>query len=281
MKWILPCLVLLVGLCGAVGGVEASRLLEPDDDPPLTNRVPPTLNEILDLPRGFEAGIPPGLEIRKDAMREAAISLGARSGLSRRTWEIRQDLARRAEELSRTFDFRHLLIALPSGLLLEPPVVGEAQDALRIANAGRTAAVADRVYNIGKPARIVSAPRTWQSYLERDWGDVKPPPILLLPKTQEERILFQKWVREGWQQGYDQADWILEADLNRLIRDFTGMVRYRKLLAQGIISEPFTIHEDRGVTGGGNEMRVGDRAVHITNPSALEPKVELWSPVDR
>ena len=45
------------------------------------------------------------------------------------------------------------------------------------------------------------------------------------------------------------------------------MIRYRKLLAQGIVSAPYALQIDRGVTGGGDEMRIGDRAVTITGPS--------------
>ena len=72
-----------------------------------------------------------------------------------------------------------------------------------------------------------------------------------------------------------------EAGLNQLTADYNGMVRYRMLLAQGKISQPYALHEDRGVTGGHNEMRVGDRALRITGPSQFLTGGELWKPADR
>jgi defect-in-organelle-trafficking protein DotC len=53
------------------------------------------------------------------------------------------------------------------------------------------------------------------------------------------------------------------------------------LLAQGMISEPYAMHEDRGVTGDNNQMRVGDSALRITGPSKFLTKAELWKPADR
>jgi defect-in-organelle-trafficking protein DotC len=66
-----------------------------------------------------------------------------------------------------------------------------------------------------------------------------------------------------------------------MVRDYTGMVRYRWLLSQSMISAPYALQEDRGVTGGGNEMRIGDRAVSITGQSVLRPGSEQWQPVPR
>jgi defect-in-organelle-trafficking protein DotC len=53
-------------------------------------------------------------------------------------------------------------------------------------------------------------------------------------------------------------------------------VRYRELLAQNMISPPYALADDRGVTGGGNEMRVGDRGVTITGQSSLISKSSNW-----
>lgn len=221
------------------------------------------------------------LEIRLQALREAALSLGARAGLSSRTWEIRQTLKTREAYMDRVFDFRQLLIKAPSGLLIEPPVVYESFDALNIEDEGQTAAVADRILNINKSAKIVTAPRNWRSYLERDWGKVQYPPAILYPKDESERIEWNRLVQKGWEEGRIQADEIFQSDLNRLTADFNGMVRYRMLLTQGMITPPFALEVDRGITGGGSEMRVGDRAVQITGPSQLQPDSQEWKPADR
>ncbi len=218
------------------------------------------------------------LNIRADAIKEAALSYGARGGLALRTFEIRNELIQREGYLDKIYDFRSLLIQAPSGLLIEPPIVSESIDALNIEGRGQEAAVADRILNININSRIVSAPRNWRGYLEREWGIVIEPPDLLRPRNKEERINWRKYVAEGWAQGIEQANSIFQEDLNRLTADFNGMIRYRKLLNQGMVSLPFALQTDRGVTGGGDEMRIGDRAVQITGLPELIPSSEQWQP---
>ena len=150
-----------------------------------------------------------------------------------------------------------------------------------IDSSGQNAAVADQVLNIGRNARIVSAPRTWRAYLERQWGDVSPPPDILRPENPLERDQWNAAVAEGWKAGVQQADDIFQTDLNKLVADYQGMIRYRTLLSQGMVSPPYALQTDRGVTGGGSEMRVGDRALTITAPPALKPQYNQWSPADR
>lgn len=220
-------------------------------------------------------------DIRKDSMKEAALSYGARGGLAWRTFLIREELETRTTYMDKVFDFRQLLIPAPSGLLIEPPVISEAVDAMVIEGGGLEAAVADRILNISRNARIVSTPRTWRAYLEREWGDVTPPPDILLPQNKKERENWARWVAQGWAEGVDQANEIFQTDLNQLTADYQGMVRYRMLLSQGMVSPPYALQVDRGVTGGGNEMRVGDRAVSITNLPALKAGTGAWQPASR
>ncbi len=220
-------------------------------------------------------------DIRIEAIKEAALSFGARGGLAKRTFQIREELNLRARYLNKVFDFSQLLIAAPSGFLIEPPIVSESMNSMLIDIDGQTAAVSDKIYNIIRNARIVSTPRTWHVYLEREWGEVMPPPDILVPKTDEEREVWVEHVRKGWNYGYEQANEIFKEDLARLESDFNGMIRYRMLLAQGMISPPYALQVDRGITGGGDEMRVGDRAVQITGVPELMTGAEQWKPASR
>ncbi|MEM6780551.1 MAG: type IV secretion system DotC family protein [Pseudomonadota bacterium] len=246
---------------------------------------PPSLRDLkyveptVKATKGEETGLP--FDIRHESMKEAALSYGARGGLAWRTWHIRQELETRASYMERVFDFRQLLIPAPSGLMIEPPIISESLNAMIIDNGGMEAAVSDRVLNISQNAKIVSAPRTWRAYLERSWGEVIQPPDILLPQDNEEREKWIRWIEQGWAEGVDQANEIFQTDLNQLTADFRGMVRYKQLLKQGMVSPPYALQVDRGVTGGGDEMRVGDRAVSITNLPALKPGFERWKPVNR
>lgn len=255
-----------------------------DTDDSANAPTPPTLYELETLPREnklIDGEEPLPLDIRADALEEAALSYGARGGLAYRTFEIRSELLGRETYLDKVYNFRELLIPAPSGLMIEPPIVSEADNALIIDGRGTEAAVSDRIYYINQNARIVSTARLWNNYLERDWGEVTPPPDILRPMNDEERKVWIEYVNKGWEQGVQQADEIFEADLNQLVADYQGMVRYRMLLAQGMVSPPYALQVDRGVTGGGNEMRVGDRAVQITGMPEFVPGSEQWQPASR
>ncbi|MGM0423265.1 MAG: type IV secretory system conjugative DNA transfer family protein, partial [Pseudomonadota bacterium] len=142
------------------------------------------------------------LDIRRDAQREAALSFGARGGLAKRNYEIMQRLRGHEDVLDQVFNFRQLLIKAPSGMLIEPPIVSEALDALTVIDEGQEAAVSDRVYNISERAKITTAPRNWRQYLQQDWSEVRPPPEILWPRDESEEANWNKWVSEGWERGY-------------------------------------------------------------------------------
>lgn len=221
------------------------------------------------------------LDMRKEAQKEAALSYGARGGLAKRNHQIMERMRGFDPVLDKTFNFRALLIKAPSGMLIEPPIVKESIDALVITEEGNEAAVAEEVYDINKQAKIVSAPRDWRQYLMQSWSDVPPPPRVLWPKNPAEQASWNSWVASGWKAGFDQADQIFESNTNRMVADYSGMVRYRMLLAQGMISAPYAMQEDRGVTGNKKQMRVGDRALRITGPSQFLTGADLWKPADR
>ncbi len=244
----------------------------------------PTNDDALDalIGTGDYSGQDVATQLRRESMKDAAISYGARGGLANRTRQIMETLDENQFALDKVYDFRQLLVPAPSNLQIEPPIISESLNAFIVSNEGDTAAVSDVIYNISRQAQIVPAPRNWRQYLWRKWDDeIAPPPNLLLPETYEERVLWRKWVEKGWYQGIAQADAIFEADLNLLVADYEGMVRYRVLLAQGKVSSPFAIIEDRGVTGGGNEIRIGDRAIKLSNPAQLKRSANQWIPGTR
>lgn len=222
------------------------------------------------------------LDIRRDAQREAALSYGARGGLAKRQYQVAERLQDYEGVMDRVFNFRALLVRAPSGMLIEPPIVRESLHNILITNDGNEAAVADQVLDINKQAKIVAAPRDWRTYLTPEYEtEITPPPRVLWPKDDKEQLEWNQWVKQGWTAGYNQGEETFETNLNQLVSDHSGMVRYRMLLAQNMISAPFAMHEDRGVTGGKNIMRVGDRALRITGPSEFLTGSEQWTPADR
>jgi defect in organelle trafficking protein DotC len=241
---------------------------------------PPPIEELENIKKEDPAKSGMKFNIRNDAQKQAALSYGARGGLAHRTWEIRHELEGRGSYMDKVFNFRQLLIPAPSGLLIEPPIVSEQVNAMVISSDGKEAAVADRIYGMWD-THIVSAARSWRNYVERDWGVVTPPPDLLRPETAEERKKWKDWIRQGWKLGVAQADQILESDVAELTADYQGMIRYRMLLAQGMVTPPYTLQTDRGITGGGKKMRIGDRHVELAGVPELVSGSDTWQPASQ
>jgi defect-in-organelle-trafficking protein DotC len=276
----LLAVVLCLSGCESKGNLAQGQFVPPP--PPVKSTdpgaVPPSLGQLQGLeaiPLGDNA-VPP---LVGTALRETALALGAQGGLAYRSAQINDMLDRNALELSRIYHFDRLSIPAPSGSIVMPPVVTETQQEYIVQDDGQAAATADRVYRIIRPARIVTAPPNWRTYLVRTWTGPEIPPGELLPKTEEQRRIWIDSVADGWQRGADQADAIFQADLARLERDLEGMARYRALVAQGIIHHIYLAESDRGITGGGDELKVGDRMVRISAPASLEADDRDWSPI--
>ena len=267
------------GLAAAPAGpradVNASSRLG-DLDIPVVDT--PTLEQIIAKApvKKKDDGEKEGDKLRAPAMRDAALSYGARAGLAWTSRGINEQLRSRAAELTKTYDFNRVLIRTPSQASIMPPVISEAKETYETADAGKTLRVADTVYEIVEQARFVPVAPLWHSYLVRSYTAPENPPDSLLPKSDGERDAWKHWVTEGWNMGIKQAQEIFEADLRRLERDFLGMVRYKALLEEGKVSAPVVAEGNLGVTGNGTDMRVNDRALRITKDPLLQTPSNNW-----
>lgn len=237
----------------------------------------PTLSELVAAtPEPTDEEKDPEDRLRAPAMREAALSYGARGGLAWASQSINDMLANRADDLTKIYDFERLLIVGPGGVTALPPVISEATESWESFEAGKALRVADTVYEIVSQARFTPVAPLWHAYLVRQYDAPEPPLGPLLPRNDTERNSWAKWVTEGWKMGVQQAGDIFQADLNRLERDYTGMVRYKVLLEQGKVSAPVIAEGSLGVTGSGLDMRVNDRSIRITRDPTLETDSSKW-----
>lgn len=236
---------------------------------------PPTLEAALTGPlqRGPVAQDAAG-ELRLGALQDDALAYGVRSGLARRTWEIQQLLRRQASELDRVFDFNALL--MERNVL--PPVLTEAR-AVVSTEGTDTIRVTDRVYTIAQQARFVTVAPSWRTYLitEATFTHTAPD-AYLRPRTEAEAAAWRTSVQHGWTAGTAQADQILEQALARLKRDFQGMVLYRTLLSQGMVSKPYVAEARYGITGDGNQVNINQRMLRITAMPQLQREA-AWKPI--
>ncbi len=237
----------------------------------------PSLDDLVNaLPQKTDALPDSEDKLRAPAMRDAALAYGAQGGLASISVEINRNLKDRASELSHTYDFSRLVIKGPDGAMVLPPVISEARDTWEAQDEGKALRVADKYYEIISQSRFTPTAPLWHSYLIRQYALPKPPPDALLPKDDAERKYWATYVKLGWDMGANQARDIFQSDLRRLERDFTGMVRYKQLLDQKLVSAPVIADTNLGVTGSDTKMRVNDRAVRITQDPKLNLDARTW-----
>jgi defect-in-organelle-trafficking protein DotC len=231
---------------------------------------PPSLTDILQL-KG--AAVDPQVDLRNRMIAAEARTVGFRAGLANRGLEYKKMLDARGTILDGMYQFQTLIG--PGGVL--PPVIVEAQDIAAYAdNQMRTST---RVYKIMRPEHLVSNPPTWRDYLLLGLlvkASVDIPEGDARPKNSDEMKIWQDSVVEGWKNGQKAADAIFEANLNRLTRDFTGMLRYSILLQQGVITPTQIAESHRAVTGDTLEIKLDDRSRMITQKAELQLDPRKW-----
>lgn len=212
--------------------------------------------------------------MRMQALRDTAMTIGAQAGLSWRAKQINCALDKQSSNLDKIFNFS--LMMLPHNIL--PPVLSEGRSILNIDD-DTTIRIADRTYQIVSQARFVTTPPNWRDYLWQSYERPEVPFGSLLPQNCNERQIWKTYSAMGWNEGVTQADGIYVSSLNRLKRDFTGMIRYRELLMQNMVSAPFVSRTELGITGTCDDMRINDQVLRITALPCLQQNSKCWNPV--
>ena len=222
------------------------------------------------LPRGSDTIN----HIRLKAIKDTATTLGARGALAWRSLQIDNSLKQEASYLDQVFDFNKLLI--DNDVL--PPVITQDDNSLRLDN-DDTIRLASKTYKIVSPARFVTVAPTWRTYLWMSYDKPSMPNRTLLPITQTEAAVWNLYLKKGWKEGLRQANDIFRVNLDRLKRDYDGIVLYRQLLAQKMVSAPYVAKANLGITGNANQMSINDRILRITANSKLQTNASKWNPV--
>lgn len=210
-------------------------------------------------------------DLRMQALRDTALSVGARGGLAARSKILNMMLCKQEPLIDRVFDFRRLL--LDKSVL--PPVLVEGRETLDTGGPD-VIRLSDRYYEILQQARFVTNPPNWREYLWMHYTQPETPDRSLLPRTNSEKTVWQAYITEGWKAGEQQAELIFAENLARLKRDYEGMLRYRTLLNQRMVSLPFVAETDLGVTGDSEHMTINDRILRITAFPELQLDPSQW-----
>jgi len=203
---------------------------------------------------------------RSKSVFEAAQTFAAQTAFCERSRELKVWADSRAEALDRTFNFTNVLL---DGGRVVPPVIEQADASFRQDN-DALAVTARTTWHILVSARIVSTAPDWRSYLYLQCAEpLKPNPVLMpgaLPETRsEDEAQWQAGVREGWQLGYEQSLEALKLGLNRLARDYQGMLRFYYLNKNGVVSAPVLAEGFVGVRVEGRMLSVDETIFRLTD----------------
>lgn len=215
-----------------------------------------------------------GNQLRLKAVAQAALTLGAQSGLAYQAKKIDHNLLSQAEHLRTIFNFYPLI--LNHNIL--PPVLTESTNTFNLANSS-TIRTSDRSFRILQNARFITVPPTWRDYLLMSFNKPNLPDKTLLPRNEQEQKAWRASLHKGWKSGVAQANQIFSQNLSRLKQNYSGMILYRKLLAEHMVTPPYVAQTDLGVTGDKSHLNIGDHVLRISALPGLQTNIHKWTPI--
>ncbi len=237
---------------------------------------PMNINDLQNM-SADSSDLPPASEvsqIRLKALQDTAMGLGAQGGLAWASQQINKRTERDKWYLETIYNFNGMMLS--HGVL--PPVLEEGNNSLNLADPS-TIRIADKTYKIVQQARFATTPPNWREYIWMPFNKPDMPNKVLLPRTSEEKALWSKNIKIGWQKGIEQAYSIFQQNLARLRRDYNGMILYRKLLQEKMVSAPYVSKTELGVTGDGTDMRINDQVLRITEMPKLQTDSSGWKAI--
>jgi defect-in-organelle-trafficking protein DotC len=212
--------------------------------------------------------------LRGKSLRDSSMSIGAQGGLAWASVQLNEKMEKDGKYLDTIYNFNAMVLS--HGVI--PPILEEGDNSLNLDDPN-TIRVADRTYKIIAQARFATTPPNWREYLRLSYSKPELPDKTLLPKTADEQKIWKDGIRAGWQKGIEQSYSIFQQSLARLKRDYNGMVLYRKLLQEKMISPPFVARTELGVTGNGSDMRINDQVLRIVELPKLQTNSKGWKAI--
>lgn len=231
----------------------------------------PTENQITDMSASnvlypYEVIYP-----RYEMIRDAAMIYSSQCALRHYTSIIYSELNSKADILDRSFNFQPLMLDRN----VVPPVVGQSDRTVDQIDKNHIV-LADRSYQILKHGFFTTVPLTWRDYLIFPLYDPPPPEQMMLPTNSIEREIWQRYVKEGWIIGKEQAFEMFKNNLNKLNQDYLGMVTFHRLFQQGLMTAPIIQEIENGIIMDKDRMNINHKILSIAQQAFLENNTSRW-----
>ncbi len=246
---------------------------------PVIADVPPPDKKVESMPTPSSVGKKINIEkggIRNQAIENANYTHAFQKTVLSEYEKLLSEVYLLEESLNEIFDFNRLVY---NGNLL-PPVIEESHDYLNKTDRKSLVESKSR-WKIVKDARVVITVPTWFDYLST--GITSEPLAIdpvLFARNPEEELSAKKGRLEGALEGRKYAEELFKTNLAQLEHDYKGMLKFKKLIAQGMIDEPVLAISKRPVihSQDGKELIVGQKNFVITKDSQFKG-VEDWQPL--
>lgn len=204
--------------------------------------------------------------MRNQALSNTARALGFQEGFRFQYEELLSYVHAHKADLNKIFDFRRLLIddcVLPPVILATGPVTSIESPTL--------ATSIEAQYRIIEPARIVSQPPTWESYL---WAEteVLRPNKAVRPRNSGEEKRWKTALEAGFREGMSHAFEVFDLSFAQLVADYRGILRFKLLASQGLVSIPVLARGELGIQVGDTVLTLDQKIFRITSPSSFRKK---------
>jgi defect-in-organelle-trafficking protein DotC len=211
---------------------------------------------------------------RARAISDTALSLGIKEGMASQLYRIRAVVEQRQRALDTIYDFSTVMIRDR----VVPAVITESRN-LYNQDGDYALRLSGGFYKIESQARFSSTAPNWRGYLSFPSSTTSISEVVsgLIPRDLEEQKIWQLMVTDGWQQGVVQANLMFENAMDRMNRDFLGMLRFHTFVLEGKITMPVIAVEAIPITQSGSTMAVDETLLRITTIPEFNGKITSWS----
>lgn len=215
-------------------------------------------------------------EERLAAILESAYQYALKKGIESEMRAVRAVISKNERNLDAIYNFSPLMIDR-----VVPPVITVTKDIVQNPNESsiKTTGV---VYKIEKQAYFSTLPPNWRTYLtfpETSYAvDVTETPTKdLMPKGGAELTAWNKRVTAGFTEGQKVAQDMFKHGLNKLNRDYMGIVRFHQFVLEGKINMPTLNRAELAVSNNGSIMSIDQKMLNIRTLPSFVGNTLKWT----
>jgi defect in organelle trafficking protein DotC len=209
--------------------------------------------------------------LRQQALQDVARSIGIKHGLNNQLKNINNAITQKEVFLEKIYNFTPYLIYNR----VVPPVITEARD-LYNQDSDVAVRLSGAIYKIERQARLVSVAPNWREYLNFPVMKVNIEPGTLLPKNAQEKTVWSQAMSQGWLEGTTQANDMLAQSIDRLNRDYIGIIRFHRFAKEGKVTLPVLSESKFEMTKNAEKMVLDEQLLRLTVLPDFQTTMKDW-----